>query len=288
MSSSRRYVDQDTTAIVNGHIDELCADQDFLCSNRQICADNSSRFGTVENINKTCESIEKSKKCPGIDVDVCLVLADNYITKTQKTVNTTFMNIIVPIPGSVDKYGNQKFLRLPPLSGSKIPGTSDLCNSCACFERFAIAPGTQGGTDSMYTATGQNQCVFPSDFEYYYYPLDIENIDSTLKNEPDIILGTYRVLPGNIIYANNNEDLGVENLYDILLENGITSNTAYDFITRKLWPNDTSKELQLKLRIKNKQGMLKMESENLKFKNHMVTFYIIFIVFIILILFNLK
>ena len=92
----------------------------------------------------------------------------------------------------------------------------------------------------------------------------------------------------NIIYANNNEDLGVENLYDILLENGITSNTAYDFITRKLWPNDTSKELQLKLRIKNKQGMLKMESENLKFKNHMVTFYIIFIVFIILILFNLK
>ena len=160
----------------------------------------------------------------------------------------------------------------------------ETCSICACMNRFATSPG--GGANE-YTSPGQNQCVY-IDFEYYYYPLDIENIDSTLKNEPDIILGTYRVLPGNIIYANNNEDLGVENLYDILLENGITSNTAYDFITRKLWPNDTSKELQLKLRIKNKQGMLKMESENLKFKNHMVTFYIIFIVFIILILFNLK
>jgi hypothetical protein len=288
MSSSRRYVDQDTTAILDGYIDELCADQDFLCSNKKLCADNSSRFGTLQNINTTCENIKQAKKCPGIDVDVCLVRADNFITKTQKYANTTFMNIIVPISGAVDNSGNQKFLRLPPLSGSKIPGGTDLCNSCACFERFAVAPGTGAGLDSQYTAPGQGECVFPPEFEYYYYPLDIENINNTLKDEPEIFLGNYKVLPENIIYANNNQDLVVENLYDILLRYGISSNTAYNFITRKLWPNDTSKEIQLKLHIKNKQGMLKMEHDNKKFSNDIVSFYVIFIVFIILIIFNLN
>jgi hypothetical protein len=281
----RRYLDQETTEIVDDYVNSLCANDSFLCSNRELCSQNSSYFGGLENINKICEDIKKSKICP-LDVNVCQVRADNGITNTKKYVNTTFMNIIIPIPSAVDVNGNQKFLRLPPLSGSKIPGSTAICNSCACYERFAVAPGTNSGEESKYTSPGQGQCVYPEEFEYYYYPLDIENIDNTLKM--DMVVGKYTVIPENIIYANNNEDLLIENLYDILVRNGIGSQIAFNFITRKLWPNDIDKEVQLKVHIKNKTGAVKIENEKIKFTNDLITFYVIFIIFVIIIIFNLS
>jgi len=289
MSSNlkRRYLDQETTEIVDDYVNSMCADQNFLCSHKEICAENSSYFGGLANINKICDDIKKSNICPR-EVDSCLVRVDNFITNTKKYINTTFMNIIVPIPGAVDNNGNTKFLRLPPLSGSKIPGENDICNSCACFERFAIAPGTSSGEDSKYTAPGQGECVFPPEFEYYYYPLDIENINNTLKNEPEIMFGNYKVIPENIIYANNNQDLFISNLYDILLKNNINSQTAVDFITKKLWPNNIDKELELKIHIKNKKGTLKLEADKAKFTNELISFYVIFIVFIAFIILNLN
>ena len=283
----RKYVDQESTEIVNDYINSLCADQNFLCSNRKICSESSTYFGNLSNIDKICNEIKKSNKCTD-DIDICVVKADNLLTTSKKDVNTTFMNIIVPITGASDKYGNQMFLRLPPLSGSKIPGEDNLCNSCACFERFSVAPGTSAGIDSQYTAPGQGECIFNSNFEYYYYPLDVENITRALNNKSGIMIGNYKVLPDNIIYANNSEDLTVNNLYDILITNGINNNIAFNFITKKLWPNNIDKELELKLHIKNKKGLLQLESNKQEFKNDLITFYVIFIAFIILIIFNLN
>ena len=87
---------------------------------------------------------------------------------------------------------------------------------------------------------------------------------------------------------NNSEDLTVNNLYDILITNGINNNIAFNFITKKLWPNNIDKELELKLHIKNKKGLLQLESNKQEFKNDLITFYVIFIAFIILIIFNLN
>jgi len=286
-SLRRRFIDQESTEIVNDYLNLLCSDQNFLCTNTQLCSENSTYFGNLKNIDNICNQIKKSNKCDD-DIDICIVKTDNLITTSEKSINTTFMNIIVPIYGATDSNGNQMFLRLPPLSGSKIPGEDNLCNSCACFERFAIAPGTSSGTESKYTAPGQGECVFPNNFEYYYYPLDIENIARTLTNEQDTIIGNYRVLPDNIIYANNNEDLIVSNLYDILIRNNINSNTAFNFITKQLWPNNIDKDLELKIHIKNKKSLLQLDSNKKEFTNNLITFYVIFVTFIILIIFNLN
>ena len=54
MSSNlkRRFLDQETTEIVDDYVNSMCADQNFLCSHKEICAENSSYFGGLENINK--------------------------------------------------------------------------------------------------------------------------------------------------------------------------------------------------------------------------------------------
>jgi hypothetical protein len=283
---TRKFIDQDTSQIVDDYINDLCSKQDFLCSNRKLCSENTSLFGTLDNIDKICTDIKKANTCIN-DVDICVVNAKNLITSSQKTINTTFLNIIVPIPNAHDELGNQKFLRLPPLSGSKIPGSNQICNSCACFERFSIAPGQQG-ENAKYTAPGQGECVFDDSFEYYYYPLDIENITNTLHDDPEIYLGGSRVLSKNIIFANNNEDLQSGNLYNILINNGINAPTAYSFITKKLWPENNDKKTELKLHIKNKTENELLNNDKLKFQKNMITIYVIFIIFIILVLFNLK
>jgi len=284
--SKRKFVDQGTSAIIDDYINDLCANQDFLCTNRKLCSENTPLYGTLDNINKICKSIKIANTCTN-DVDICVVSANNLLTSSQKTVSTTFLNIIVPIPGAFDKNGNKKYLRLPPLSGSKIPGSDDVCSSCACFERFAEAPG-QSGDDSKYTAPGQNECVFNANFEYYYYPLDIENITNALNEQNDIYLGGSKIDPSNIIFANNNEDLEVGNLYDILIDREIPANTAFSFIVNTLWKNNIDKETQLKLHIKDKKDSELLEIKKLKFSQDVISFYVIFIAFIIMILFNLK
>uniref|UniRef100_A0A6C0IAR3 Uncharacterized protein n=1 Tax=viral metagenome TaxID=1070528 RepID=A0A6C0IAR3_9ZZZZ len=286
MESRRKYVDYETTEVVNDYLVDTCSEHTFLCANKELCAKNTSHLGDLKNINKICKDFELSGKCSR-DVDLCTVTVPNGITTSKKNVTTTFMNIIVPIPGSTDEYGNIKFLRLPPLSGSKIPGSDDICNSCACFERFAVAPGTQSGENSKYTSPGQSDCLFRSGFEFYYYPLDVENITAEIVNEPDVILGNYKVVSKNIIYANNNEDLFVDNLYDILIKNGISSAVAFSFITKTLWPNDNNVLLQLKLHIKNKKLTELKDKQKFNFSKNVISLYIIFIIFVILLLFNL-
>ena len=149
----------------------------------------------MDNINKICETNILGNKCEN-NIDECVVSVKNLITGSRDNVVTTFLNIIVPIKNAVDEYGNQKFIRLPPLSSSKRPGEDEICNSCACIDRFAKSPGDR---DTDYTSPGQDQCIFGDNFEYYYYPIEIEHINNKLVGQPDIYVGNYKVLSKNII-----------------------------------------------------------------------------------------
>ena len=281
MPTTRKFINQATTAITNDFINDLCSDANFLCSHRDDCSVNSSHYGTLENINDICNKIVQSGKCEN-EIDKCVVSAETFITSTRSTVNTSFVDIIVPIPNAVDDYGNSKFLRLPPLSGSRIPGSKDICNACACFERFAKSPGDR---DTDYTSPGQNECIFSNTFEYLYYPLEIENINNKIGK--DLVINKYNIVNKNIIYANSSEDLLVENLYDILIRNGISKNTAFNFLINILYSNDRSVELKLKSHLdKNLLSNLK-EKEEKRYSNNIISIYIIFITFVILILFNI-
>jgi hypothetical protein len=145
----------------------------------------------------------------------------------------SFLNIIVPIKNAVDEYGNQKFIGLPPLS-SKNPEEEEIfCNlcSCPCNDRFDKSPGER---DTDYTSPGKDQRIFGDNFEYFYYPIEIEYINNKLVDQPDIYVGNYKVLSKNIIYSNNSEDLSLSNIYNILLDNGIDKTVAYNFINNIL------------------------------------------------------
>lgn len=284
MSKEREYLDQGTDVIVSEYLKNICSYPDFLCANKERCKENSPYYGTLENIEKICNGIKTANICTN-NVDTCQVSAKSKIPGTDTNVVTTFMNIIIPIKGAFDDQGNQKFLRLPPLSGSKEPGTDEICNSCACIERFAKSPGT-GNTD--YTAPGQNLCVFSDTLEYYYYPLRIENISQKLTDEPDIVLDGIKIINANIIYSNNSEDLKPDRLYDILIKNGIIHSIAYNFITSQLYKNNIETEKILNLHLSGKKLDSELESKKGVFLKNIVSFYIILIAFIILIIFNLS
>jgi hypothetical protein len=190
------------------------------------------------------------------------------------------VNIIVPIKNAIDKDGNQKFLRLPPLSGSKKKNSNEICNVCACMNRFARSPGS-GIND--YTSPGQNQCVYPDSFEYYYYPLYIQDISSKVKDAPPITVGKYTVINSNIIFANTEDDLTVTNLYDILIGNGIDKNLTINFInTLNGGDKQINKELQLYIIDKNQRILL--GKKQIKKYNNLIVFFTTFIIFLIIIL----
>ena len=112
------------------------------------------------------------------------------------------------------------------------------------MNRFATSPG--GGLND-YTAPGQNECVF-IDFEYYYYPVAIENINKKVSTPP-IILGKYNIVNSNIIPVLTEEDLSPINLYKLLIKNKIPDGIVLQFITRVLYKGNDNivKELQLYL-----------------------------------------
>jgi hypothetical protein len=147
----------------------------------------------------------------------------------------------------LDSDGKNKFIRLPALSGSKKPNSKEICNMCACMNRFATSPGAGANT---YTPPGQNQCVYNDSFEYYYYPIYIENINKKLTGVPPTIIGKYTVVSTNIIELYSEEDLGPINLYNTLTTRGGISHTLdTNFITNILYKNNSPllKELQLYL-----------------------------------------
>ena len=268
------FVNNDTQEQVSQYLDNICSDPAFLCKNKELCGTNTSIYTSVNNVNKICNDIKQSNKCEN-DFKECLIFATNYLDDSKAIISTSFVNIIIPIPNEVDNDGNNKFLRLPSLSSSKNKNSQDICNICECMNRFATSPGANNNSD---TSPGQNQCIYQKSFDYYYYPVSIENINNILPNTPPVVLGKYKIINSNIIYASSEEALAVGNLYELLLKNKITKTNAINFINT-LIPTKV-KELNTYILNKNK-------NQNLKFKynfyDNITIYYIIFIIFIILI-----
>ena len=283
--SNRKFIDNDTSEIVDKYIDEICSDPVFLCNNVELCGNNTSIYANTKNVQNICANIKEASICEN-DVKECIVLAENSFDESQKYVSTSFINIIIPIKNALDDQGNQKFIRLPPLSGSKKKNSNEICNVCACMDRFARSPGS-GFND--YTSPGQNACIYADGFEYYYYPLYVEEIKNKLKDAPIIKVGAkYKVINTNIIHINTEEDLSSCNLYNILIKNGISKNVILNFINNILYKDDKQSSKELNLCLLNKVDNEKLKSiENKTFKN-LSFFYLIFIAFLIIVLINLR
>jgi hypothetical protein len=248
--NKRAFVDNDTIEQIDKYIDDICSDPVFLCRNKNLCGTSTSIYTNVENVNNICSDLEKANECDN-DFQECVVQASSLFEDTPKYISTSFMNIIIPIPNVLDSDGNQKFLRLPSLSSSKKTNSQETCSVCACMNRFATSPGAG---DNSYTSPGQKQCTYLDTFEYYYYPVYIEEINSKLKDAPVITIGKYKIINSNIIYTNSEQDLKSVNLYKILTKNGISTKLAINFISNVLYKNNLTISNELQLYIVNNKG----------------------------------
>lgn len=280
--SNRKLLDNDTSEFVDKYIDDVCADPKFLCENRELCGTSTTLYASIENVNKVCKDIKIANKCEN-DVKECIVQVKNKFNESEKYISTSFVNIIIPIPNAFDEFGNIKFLRLPPLSGSRKKNSQEICNICACMDRFAKSPGSN---DGGYTSPGQNQCIYEDSFEYYYYPLYIENINNKLKTAPALKVGKYTIINQNIIYANSQEDLNVKNLYNILTTHGISEFNTISFINM-LYRNDIDKIKELDLYLINKTQKKSFQKKLKNTYHNTTSFYVILIVFIFFVMFIL-
>ena len=224
---NRSFVDIDKSDQVDKYIDELCSDPVFLCRNKKLCGTSTSIYSSIKNVDNICQDIEKANECEN-NFQECIVLANNTFGESQKYINTSFLNIIIPIPNALDQDGNNKFIRLPALSSSKKPNSMEICSVCACMNRFATSPGAGA---NQFTSPGQNQCVYLDSFEYYYYPVYIENINKKLPDAPLVVIGKYNIINSNIISIFTEEDLSPINLYNILLKKGISGTLSLKYLS---------------------------------------------------------
>jgi hypothetical protein len=244
-----RFIQNQTIEQINKYIDDICADPVFLCSNIEYCGTKTSIYSGIDNVKQICNDITKANQCEN-DIQQCVVLAENLFESSQKYIATSFENIIIPIPKVIDNDGNNIFIRLPELKPSKKANSQEICSVCACMNRFAISPGTGKNADAS-TSPGQNECIYPDKFEYYYYPTYIKEVNSKIKNPPAIILNSYRILDSNIIELKSENDLQANNLYNILLSAGISNSLVKQFITNILYKGNNDVLNQLNLSIKS-------------------------------------
>jgi hypothetical protein len=250
--TNRKFIDIDTLQSVDNYIDEICSDPDFLCRNEQhkeMCGKNTTIYASIDNVNNICENIKQANICEN-DIKECVVLADNTLEGSQKFVSTSFSNIIIPIPKAFDKDGNEKFIRLPSLSSTRKKNSNEICSVCACMDRFARSPGS-GFND--YTSPRQNKCVFGDKFQYYYYPVYIQQIRDKIKDSPPVVLGGKKVVNTNIIHISTDNDLLITKLYEILIENGISETITYEFLTNVLYGDNEQSLKELKAYLINKK-----------------------------------
>jgi len=282
--SNTTFLNNDTAEQIDRYIDSICSEPTFLCNNKQLCGTSTTIYSDVGNVEKICSNIEKGKECED-NFKECVVTTDNLFEDSRGTITTSFINIILPIKDAFDDAGNQKFLRLPSLSGTKNLKSKDICNICECMNRFATSPGsTAGVTEKSYTAPGQNICIYPDTIEHYYYPLSVQNITTKLKDTPPIKLGKYLILNSNIIYAHSEDHLGVANLYDLLIKNNIPERITKSFILDTLYKNNKDKADDLKLYLlSKKQQRTNLVNKGIFYEN-ITFFYILLVVFILLLL----
>ena len=271
------FVNNDTQEQISNYLDKICEKPEFLCENKDLCGTSTSIHKSIETVNKICKGLE-TDKCEN-NIKECVISAKNLLNESGP-ISTSFVNIILPIPNEVDDAGNQRFLRLPALSPSKNKNSKDICDICECMNRFSTGPGS-----SSNTSPGQNQCIYPETFEYFYYPVSIENINNVLSNTPPLKLGKYTVINSNIIYASSEEALEVGNLFDLLIKNGISLTNSVNFVNT-LYQNNKVKELNLYILNKNKKLISQENKKN--FYENITLYCVVFIIFIITIIFFLK
>jgi len=260
--TNRKFLDIDTLETVDDYIDEICEDPAFLCKNdqhKEICGKNTSIYASVENVNTICENIKQANVCEN-DIKECVVLANNIFENSQKFVSTSFSNIIIPIPKAFDRDGNQKFIRLPSLSSTSKKNSNEICSVCACMDRFAKSPGS-GFND--YTSPGQNKCVFDDKFEYYYYPVYVQQIREKIKDSPSIVVGNGKiVINTNIIHITTDDDLLITKLYEILIKNGISEQVSNDFLTKVLYRDSPQSLKDFKVYLLDKKKKMASTQNN--------------------------
>jgi len=259
--TNRKFIDIDTLETVDDYIDEICADPEFLCRNdqhREMCANNTSIYASLDNVNNICENIKQSNVCEN-DITECVVLANNSFENSQKFVSTSFSNIIIPIPKAFDRDGNQKFIRLPSLSSTSKKNSNEICSVCACMDRFARSPGS-GFND--YTSPGQNKCVFGENFEYYYYPIYVQQIRDRVKDSPPVVVGGKIVINTNIIHVSTENDLLITKLYEILVKNGISEQVSNDFLTKVLYRDSPQSLKDFKVYLLDKKKKMASTQNN--------------------------
>ena len=282
--SSTAFIVNETSEQVNKYINDICADPSFLCSNKDLCGSNSTMYANPDTVNKICKDMKEAEKCE-TQFSECMVSTINTFDDDKNNISTSFVNIILPIADAFDENANQKFLRLPALSGSKKPKSQDICNICACMNRFSTSPGSSAViNESSYTSPGQNTCMYPDFIEHYYYPISVQQVNTKLQNAPPVIIGKYTVLNQNIIFAHTEEYLLVTNLYDLLINNGISEPTAKKFILNQLHKNDEAKSKQLSIYIANKKNQNVKFIKNGIFYKNITFFYVIFAVLLMLLL----
>jgi hypothetical protein len=289
MAATQQNTSSMTTEEIKNYINSLCADTSFLCgsdANKNFCTE-SIYYTGLDAINKTCDDIDKGKQCD-TDFNECMVTTDNLFDEDGGTIKTSFVNIIIPITNAFDAAANQKFLRLPALSSSKKPKSQSICNVCACMNRFSSSPGASASVgQNSYTSPGQDTCIYPDFIEHYYYPINVQHFNEKIVDKPPVKLGNYNVLNKNIIFAHSEDDLNVGNLYELLTQNGISTQITKDFILKVLYKNDEPKEKELALYIINKEKRDKKDIENGSFYKNVSFFYGITVTFIFWILFLL-
>jgi hypothetical protein len=278
--SNRKLLENDTTDMVDNYLDSICTDPTFLCAHQELCGKNTTIYKGKSNVEKICSDFKKANQCE-TPIKQCVVQSVNSIDQSKQFVVTSFINIIVPIPNVKDELGNQMFIRLPPLSSSKKKDSKDICNLCACMDRFAKSPG---GKSNTYTSPGQNQCVFNDGFEYYYYPLEIENLHDTIPGIPPVTVGEYTVLNKNIITINSQTELSPRGLYDILIDNGVNKTDIYNFINKTLYVESADKKKELEDHIINLKERYFQRKDNAKLYSKNVLFFIVFIAFLYFVL----
>jgi len=284
MAKSTGFVTNDSQEQINKYLNEICADPQFLCNNKDLCATNSIHYANKAAVDKICEDIKEAKKCD-TDFSECMVSTINTFDEDKNNITTSFVNIIIPINNAFDEAANQKFLRLPALSSMKKPKSDDICNICACMNRFSTSPGASASVgEKSYTSPGQNTCIYPDFIEHYYYPVSVQNLNTKLVDKPPVKLGKYNLFNKNIIFAHSEENLSVTNLYDLLISNGISEPITKDFILKALYRNDEAKAKQLELYIISKQQEGKRDIKNGAFYKNITFFYGTLVVFIFLLL----
>ena len=93
MAKSTGFVTNDSQEQINKYLNEICADPQFLCNNKDLCATNSIHYANKAAVDKICEDIKEAKKCD-TDFSECMVSTINTFDEDKNNITTNERMII--------------------------------------------------------------------------------------------------------------------------------------------------------------------------------------------------